>query len=132
MLLVNEELTTTTRSCNPIGARLNADARSEEAYKLHKKRFDNPKHIDRVAEVAEILRNFFGCYPDHYTYRGLGKQSKKPFENVKLANVGYKLRNYTTSDKNNRLYEPLIAVGGPEGKVSVKSENGHIIVHVYA
>lgn len=132
MLLVNEELTNTTRSCNPLGSYLDASSRSEQAYKLHKKRFDNPKHIDRVVEVHEILRNFFGYYPEYKNYRGIGKQAKKPFETIKMNNVGYLLRKKTTNEKNTLLYGPLIAAGGTEEKVTVKSQNGHVIVHIYA
>jgi hypothetical protein len=64
----------------------------------------------------------------HLTYRGLGKQAKKPFENIKVEQIGHVLSRTPIARKNENLYTPLFAIGN----VDVVSKNGHLIVRVYA
>lgn len=125
--LVYEDTVNTTRSCNPRGSLLNALDRSEQAFLKHHKKFNSKTHIDRVARVCDILENFFNFKVTYLTYRGLGKFAKKPFENVKIEQVGHILNRRTTKVKNDDLYAPLLALGN----IEVVSKNGHLIVRVY-
>jgi hypothetical protein len=125
--IVREETTNTTRSCNPLGSLLDARDKSDRAYLLHHKKFNSPAHIDRVVAVCQILENFFNCKVTYLTYRGLGKFAKKPFENIKMEQVGHILSRTPVARKNENLYGPLMALGN----VEVVSKNGHLIVRVY-
>ncbi len=125
--LVSEDTVNTTRSCNPRGSLLNALDRSQQAFLKHHKKFNSTQHIDRVKHVCNILENFFNCKVTYFTYRGLGKFAKKPFENIKIEQVGHILNRSSTKSKNDNLYAPLLALGN----VEVVSKNGHLIVRVY-
>lgn len=125
--LVTEDTVNTTRSCNPLGSALNAQDRSDQAFLKHHKKFNSTQHIDRIATVCSILENFFNCKVTYLTYRGLGKSAKKPFENVKIEQVGHILNRKSTAVKNDNLYAPLLALGD----VEIVSKNGHLIVRVY-
>lgn len=125
--IVKEETVNTTRSCNPYGSYLNAVDRSEQAFLKHHKKFNSQMHIDRAAAVCAIIEKFFGHPVTHLTYRGLGKQAKKPFENIKVEQIGHILSRTPTVRKNDNLYAPLFALGN----VEVVSKNGHLIVRVY-
>lgn len=122
---IKEETATTVTSPNPLGSYLNAKERSNDAYKLHRKLFDSNSHLDRVEKVCEILQNFFGRPASYFTYRGLG--GRKPFENIKMEQVGHILSRTPIAKKNEKLYGPLQALGN----VQVISKNGHLIVRVY-
>lgn len=125
--LVREDTLNTVRSCNPLGSLLDARDKSDQAFRLHHKKFNSPKHIDRVVAVCQILERFFNCKVTYLTYRGLGKFAKKPFENIKMEQVGHILSRTPTARKNENLYAPLQALGD----VEVVSKNGHLIVRVY-
>ena len=125
--LIAEDTVTRTRSCNPMGAALNADARSEQAFLKHHKKFNSTNHIDRTAAICIILEKFFGHPANHFTYRGLGRQAKRPFENIKMTQVGHILSRTPNVIKNQNLYQPLQALGN----VEVISKNGHLIVRNY-
>lgn len=123
--LINEDTSTTVRSSNPLGSYLDARERSKTAYDAHKTLFDTDAHIDRVAAVCEILERFFGHPPSYLTYRGLG--TRRPFENIKVANVGHILSRISADRKNDELYKPLLALGN----VTPVSKNGHLTIRVY-
>jgi hypothetical protein len=120
-----EEHETNTVSPNPLGSYLNAKERSSEAFEKHMKLFDSEAHLDRVAAVCDILEGFFGCPPSYLTYRGLG--SRRPFENIKVEQCGHVLRRERTAVKEDKLYNPLKALGN----IEVVSKNGHFSVRVY-
>lgn len=124
MISIKEE-TTTTRTGNGLGSYLNAVYRGEEAKDVHPGFFDSDEHLDRLDAVTDILRSFFGRNPDYFTPRGLG--GRKPFETVKMADVGRFLNKKSKEEKSQYLYEPLMALGN----IKVKSTNGHILVSVY-
>lgn len=125
--LVREDTLNTVRSCNPMGSLLDARDKSDQAFRLHHKKFNSTQHIDRVVAVCKILERFFNCKVTYLTYRGLGKYAKKPFENIKMEQVGHILSRTPTARKNENLYAPLQALGD----VEVISKNGHLIVRVY-
>lgn len=125
--LIHEDTANTTRSCNPMGSAINAADRSEQAFLKHHKKFYSKTHIDRTAAICVILEKFFGCPASHLTYRGLGRQAKRPFENIKMTQVGHILSRTPTAIKNQNLYGPLQALGN----VEVISKNGHLIVRNY-
>lgn len=125
--LIAEDTVTTTRSCNPLGSLLDARDKSDQAFLLHHKKFNSAKHIDRVVAVCQILQRFFNCNVTYLTYRGLGKYAKKPFENVKMEQVGHILSRTPVAVKNANLYAPIAALGD----VEIISKNGHLIVRVY-
>jgi hypothetical protein len=124
MLLINEDNTNTNRTANPLGAWLNAQERSKAAEEAHADVFDTDEHVDRVAQVGEIVKAFFGQYPNYHTKRA---NRGKPFESVKVSDCGYTLRKASTEDKNTRLYKPLMDMGN----VDVKSTNGHLLIRVF-
>lgn len=123
--LINEDTSNTVRSSNPLGSYLDARERSKAAYDAHKTLFDTDEHVDRVAAVCNIVERFFGHPPSYLTYRGLG--TRKPFENIKVANVGHILSKISIERKNAELYAPLLAMEG----VKVIPKNGHLTIHVY-
>jgi hypothetical protein len=123
--LVKEETVNTTKSCNPLGSFLDAQERSKQAFKQHKNKFDTNQHVDRVVQVCNILEKFFGRPVTYLTYRGIG--TRKPFENIKMEQVGHILSRTPTNVKNDNLYAPLLALGN----VEVLSKNGHLTVRVY-
>lgn len=125
LTLINEETSNSTRSYNPLGSYLDANNRSQAAFEAHKALFDSDEHVDRVAKVADIITAFFGHPPHYFTYRGLG--TRRPFESIKVANVGYILGRMRAEKKNAELYGPLLAMDG----VQVISKNGHLTVRVY-
>jgi hypothetical protein len=125
--LINEDTVNATRSCNPLGSLLDARDKSDQAFRRHHKKFNSPKHIDRVVAVCQIMEKFFNCKVTYLTYRGLGKFAKKPFENIKMEQVGHILSRTPNVIKNQNLYSPLQALGD----VEVISKNGHLIVRVY-
>jgi hypothetical protein len=128
MIISPYEETETTRSApNPLGAYINAKCRDQEAGELHANLFDSDEHVARIQAVAEILKAFFGSYPNYYTKRGLGIRMGKPFESVKMCDVGRFLNKKTMKQKSEGLYEPLLALGN----IKVKSINGHFLVSVY-
>lgn len=124
MISIKEE-TTTTRTGNGLSTYLNAVYRGREAIEEHPNFFNSDEHLDRLDAVVGILKSFFGRNPDYYTPRGLG--GRRPFETVKMADVGRFLNKKTKEEKSQYLYEPLLALGN----VKVKSTNGHILVSVY-
>ena len=123
--LINEETSTRVRSHNPLGSYLDANNRSQAAYDAHKDLFDTDEHVDRVKAVEIIIQRFFGHLPSYYTYRGLG--TRRPFESIKVANVGWKLSKIRIEEKNTKLYKPLLDLGN----VEVISKNGHLAIRVY-
>lgn len=123
--LINEETSNSFRSNNPLGSYLDANNRSQRAYDAHKSLFDSNEHVDRVVAVTEIVTKFFGHPPSYFTYRGLG--TRRPFESIKVANVGHVLSRHKIEKKNAELYAPLLAIDG----VKVISKNGHLTIHVY-
>lgn len=125
LTLVKEETSNSYRSQNPLGSYLDANNRSQQAFELHKSLFDSDEHVDRVVAVNDIITKFFGHPPHYRTYRGLG--SRRPFESVKVANVGHILSRISIERKNAELYAPLLAMEG----VKVISKNGHLTIHVY-
>lgn len=125
--VVKEDTVNTTRSCNPVGSLLDARDRSQQAFLKHHKKFSSTQHIDRVVQVCNVIERFFGRPVTYLTYRGLGTQAKKPFENIKMEQIGHILSRTPTKIKNENLYAPLLALGN----VEVVSKNGHLIVRVY-
>lgn len=124
-MLVQEDLNTTHKVGDGLGAYLNANYRSEEANEKHRDFFDTDTHVDRVCAVSDIIKDFFGHRPDYYTKRGLG--NRKPFEAVKVCDAHFALKRAKLADKNDKLYGPLLALGN----VDVKVDNGHLIVRVF-
>jgi hypothetical protein len=122
---VVEETETTRRSANPIGAYLNAKERGDMAMAQHEDFFNDPEHVDRLAAVGTVLHDFFGRHPDYITPRGINR--RRPFDNVKMNNVGWFLNRFSTADKQTRLYDRLSAIGN----VEAISKNGHFWVRVY-
>lgn len=122
--LVKEDTVTRTRSSNPLGSYIDARDRAKMAMTLHTEFFNDHKHVDRVADVISIMRNFFGRGPDYITPRGI---NRKPFEAVKIQEVGHILSRTKAAVKNANLYAPLIALGD----VEVISKNGHLTVRVF-
>lgn len=125
MFLVNEDNTTRTHASNPLGAYLNAKERGKIAMTQHKEFFESDEHLDRLQEVSGIIKNFFNRLPDYTTPRGVN--SRRPFEAVKVAEVGHILSRTPLAVKNERLYKPLLDLGN----VEVQSKNGHLIIRVY-
>lgn len=123
--LISEDTVNRTRSCNPTGSYIDARERSKEAYINHKALFNSIPHLDRVQAVSTIVENFFGHPPTYYTYRGIG--SRKPFESIKVEQVGHVLSKRSVAVKNSDLYGPLLALGN----VKVSSKNGHLLIKVY-
>lgn len=123
--LIAEDTVNTTKSCNPLGSFLDARDRSKQAFEQHRNKFDSAKHIDRVVEVCSIMEKFFGRPVSYLTYRGIG--TRKPFENIKMEQVGHILSRTPAAKKNENLYAPLQALGD----VEVISKNGHLYVRVY-
>jgi hypothetical protein len=124
MLIIQED-STTVKSSNPYGSYLDADARDKAAREALKSVFDTDAHVDRVIAVGEIIKRFFDRYPSYHTAR-FGRS--KPFENVKISDVGMTLNRKPAAVKLEQLYGPLNALGN----VDVISKNGHLIVRVYA
>lgn len=123
-MLIKEDTVTHTRSGNPLGSYIDARERAKMAMELHQDFFNDPTHLDRVADVISIMRNFFGRGPDYITPRGI---NRKPFEAVKIQEVGHILSRTKLDVKNERLYAPLLAIGN----VEVISKNGHLTVRVF-
>lgn len=124
-MLVQEDLNTTRKMGNGLGAYLNANYRSDEAAEQHPAFFDTDTHVDRVCAVSDIIKDFFGHRPNYYTKRGLNR--KKPFEAVKVCDAHFKLKRTKLEDKNAKLYGPLLALGN----IEVNVDNGHLIVRVF-
>ena len=125
MLLVNEDNVTRTHASNPLHAYLNAKERGAAAIAQHTEFFESDDHIDRLDAVAAIIKEFFGRFPDYTTPRGLNR--KRPFESVKVADVGRILTRTPTAVKNDKLYKPLLELGN----IEVQSKNGHLLIKVF-
>ncbi len=125
LTLINEDTTNSIRSHNPLGSYLDANSRSQAAYDAHKDLFDTDEHVDRVVKVTDIIKSFFGHPPHYFTYRGLG--TRRPFESIKVADVGHILSKISIERKNAELYAPLLAME----RVKVIPKNGHLTIHVY-
>lgn len=91
----------------------------------HASFFDSDAHVDRVVAVGKILKDFFGKFPDYHTPRGINRS--RPFENIKMCDVGRFLNRKTKAEKEAGLYEPLRALGN----IEVISKNGHLLVRVF-
>jgi hypothetical protein len=124
MITIKEDTVTTHRG-NGISTYLNAVYRGREAMEDHPGFFDSDEHMDRLDAITDILKSFFGRNPDYFQPRGLG--GRKPFESVKMADVGRFLNKKSKEEKSQYLYEPLLALGN----IKVKSTNGHLLVSVY-
>lgn len=122
---VQEETTTTSRAANATGAYLNARERDQVASVKHRNVFESDEHLDRLVEVCDRLKAFFGSNPSYITRRGLG--SRKPFEAVKMADVGRYLSKIPQSVKQN-FYKSLFDMGG----IEITGKNGHLIVRIFA
>lgn len=127
MLLVNEDTRNTTVAVNPVFAYFDAAAKGKAALNTHKDFFESDEHLDRLDQVSYIIESFFGSKPNYFTPRGLGRNSKNPFEAVKIEHVGRVLSRTKAEVKNARLYAPLLGLGN----VEVISKNGHLTVRVY-
>lgn len=123
-LLVNEDNRTTYRAVNALGAYVDATNRGKIAMKQHNRFFNSNNHLDRIEAVTSIIKKFFNRYPDYTTPRGI---NGRPFEAIKISDVGRVLSRTPISVKNNELYAPLLALGN----IDVKSKNGHLIVRIY-
>lgn len=123
--LIKEETVNSVKSPNPLGSYLDAQERSKEAYEAHRSMFDTDQHVDRVEQVCQILEDFFGFPVSYLTYRGIG--TRKPFESIKMNQVGHILSKRSIADKNAKLYQPLMNLGN----IKVVSKNGHLTVQVY-
>jgi hypothetical protein len=124
MIIINEDTDNKVRASNPLGAAIDAQRRGLEALEKDNDFFASESHMDRLDAVATIVKGFFGRFPDFYTPRS---NKNKPFENVKVSDVGRFLNKKTREEKSERLYAPLVALGN----VDVKSTNGHILIRVY-
>lgn len=124
-MAVIEETNTTIRAANPLGAYLNARERDRVAAVKHKNVFESDEHLDRLFEVCDKLNGFFGCNPSYITRRGLG--SRKPFEAVKMADVGRYLSKIPLNVKE-KFYKELHDMGG----IELVGKNGHFIVRIFA
>ena len=124
MLIIQEDATT-VKSSNPLGSYLDAQERDAAARAALKNVFDTDAHVDRIVAVGDIIKRFFDRYPSYYTAR-FGRS--KPFENVKISDVGMTLNRMPAAVKQKELYGPLNDLGN----VDVISKNGHLIVRVYA
>jgi len=125
MLIIQEDANPTVTSPNPLGSYLDAKERDRAARAALKDLFDTDEHVDRVVAVGAIIKRFFDRYPSYHTAR-TGRN--RPFENVKIADVGAVLSRKPAAVKQAELYGPLAALGN----VDVISKNGHLIVRVYA
>lgn len=125
MLLVNEDNVTRTHASNPLGAYIDAKERGKAAMAQHTEFFESDEHLNRLDEVSAIVKQFFGRFPDYTTPRGLNR--KRPFESVKVAEVGRILSKTPIAVKNEKLYKPLLSLGN----VEVQSKNGHLLIRVY-
>lgn len=125
LTLINEDTSNSFRSHNPLGSYLDANNKSKAAFEAHRDLFDTDQHVDRVTAVIGIIHSFFGHPPSYLTYRGLG--TRRPFESIKVANVGHRLSRIKAEKKNAELYKPLMDIGN----VEVISKNGHLTVRVY-
>jgi hypothetical protein len=125
MLLIREEANPTNTSPNPLGSYLDAKERDRAARATLKDLLDTDEHVDRVVAVGAIIKRFFDRYPSYHTAR---PNRGKPFEGVKIADVGAMLSRKPTEVKQAELYGPLEALGN----VDVISKNGHLMVRVYA
>jgi len=123
--LIHEDNTNSITAPNPLGAWLDAKKRNKIAGEACSKNFDTDQHVDRVVKVGDIVKDFFGSYPDYHTKRA---NRKRPFETVKVSNCGHILSRRKVKEKNEKLYGPLLALGN----VEVKSTNGHLLIRVFA
>ena len=121
---VKEDTVTTTTAVNPLGAWLDARARSKEAVNTNRDFFAGEDHMDRVDAVTAVIKNFFGCAPSYVTARA---NRGRPFDAIKVEAAGYRIANTNRNDKQAKLYGPLDAIGN----VTYKVTNGHLIVRVY-
>lgn len=122
--LVNEDLTIAYVSSNPRGSWLDATERDRNARKSNPKFFNNTAHLDRICAVRDIIYNFFKRNPNYMTARGFGR---RPFETVKILDVGPFLNKKSSNEKNEQLYQPLLNLGN----VEVISKHGHLTVRIY-
>ena len=123
--LIKEDTDTVRTSSNPLGSYIDARERGKLALAQHEAFFNSDAHMDRVDAVCDILKSFFGRAPDYITPRGINR--KRPFENIKMNQVGWFLNRFKAEEKNQRLYAPLLALGN----VEVISKNGHLTVRVF-
>lgn len=121
---VTEETNTTVRASNPYGAYLDARQRDRAAAVKHRDIFESDEHLDRLEEVCNRLKTFFGCNPSYITRRGMG--TRKPFEAVKMADVGRFLSKTPIAVKQN-FYKTLHEMGG----IECDGRNGHFIVRIF-
>jgi len=123
--LVKEDTKTVRTSSNPLGSYIDAKARGKIALAQHEAFFHSDAHLDRLDAVCGILKSFFGQAPSYITPRGVNR--KRPFENVKMNEVGWFLNRFKAEEKNERLYAPLLALDN----VEVISKNGHLTVRIF-
>lgn len=121
--LISEDLNNSITASNALGAWIDANRRSKEAARSGC--FNTDEHVDRIVQVGDIVKDFFGSYPDYHTKRANGG---RPFETVKVANCGHILSRRKVQEKNEKLYGPLLDLGN----VDVKSKNGHLLIRVFA
>jgi hypothetical protein len=125
MTFVKEDTEVAKTAPNPLGAYINATMRDRQAVEQHTAFFNSDSHIERVAQVCDILEEFFERSVDYITARGLNRNLA--FDNVKMQNVGAQLSKVSRKIKWDYLYGPLYALND----VDVLSTNGHLMVRVY-
>lgn len=121
--LIQEDLSNSRTAADPLIAWIDANNRSKKAAEAHAG-FNTDQHVDRVVKVGEIIKSFFGSYPDYHTKRA---NRGRPFETVKVSDCGHILSRRKVQEKNEKLYKPLMDLGN----VDVKSTNGHLLVRVF-
>lgn len=107
MLTQHDEVIHTQRAYNPRYAAIDAQNRSAEALKVHKKRFMNPSHSDTVQKVLDIVKGFFTVNAGVYVNHRFGKN--RPFTVVKVAACRWPT--VSNKDADDKYRTPLAAMG---------------------
>lgn len=104
----DDETTINTRPAGnfAVSAAIDVKARSQAAYENHRKFFDNPEHVARVAATHNILNNFFKIKD---SYENLRTGKGKPFTVIKITNHLFPHVSLATKDKE--YTQPLKKLG---------------------
>lgn len=106
-MMQEETVITHQRAYNPKSAAIDAQLRSAEALKVHKKKFNNPVHKETVEKVLDIVKDFFTVNAGVYVNHRFGHN--KPFTVVKVASCRWPTVSKKVADDKYR--EPLASLG---------------------